>query len=77
MALRDKLETAGSNLSISNGNTPGYPDFALSKLHDTYSINGNPSFAQIPPIGAPSELDLDGNIPAYNYRDNTPEGRTF
>jgi hypothetical protein len=42
MALLDKLTTAGSNLSGLNGTTPSIPNFAGSKLHDTYSINDIP-----------------------------------
>jgi hypothetical protein len=43
-------------------------------LHDQYSINGNPNQANQP---QPSTLDLNGVIPANNYRDNTPEGASF
>jgi len=74
MALKDKLQTGGSPLSVLNGQTPPIPNFAGSKLHDTYSINDIP---QIPGKPAPSQLDLDGKIPSNNYRDNAPEGRTF
>ncbi len=74
MALRDKLETAGSNLSSLNGGTPPIPNFAGSKLHDTYSINDIPYITGKP---SPSQLDLNGDVPASNYRDNAPEGRTF
>jgi hypothetical protein len=74
MALRDKLETAGSNLSSLNGGTPPIPNFAGSKLHDTYSIDNIPNIVGKP---SPSQLDLNGDVPASNYRDNAPEGRTF
>tara|TARA_R110000822_G_scaffold95686_7_gene218488 strand:- start:623 stop:847 length:225 start_codon:yes stop_codon:yes gene_type:complete len=74
MSLRAKLESGVSTLSSLNGGTPTVPDFALSKLHDTYSINGVP-FQPTKP--APSELDLNGLIPGSNYRANAPEGRTF
>ena len=74
MALLDKLTVAGSNLSSLNGGTPPIPNFAGSKLHDTYSINDIPSIANKP---SPSQLDLNGDVPANNYRDNAPEGRTF
>ena len=74
MALRDKLETAGSNLSSLNGGTPPIPNFAGSKLHDTYSIDNIPNIVGKP---SPSQLDLDGTIPASNYRDNAPEGSSF
>ena len=74
MALKDKLQTGGSPLSVLNGQTPPIPNFAGSKLHDTYSINDIP---QIPGKPAPSQLDLNGENPVSNYRANAPEGRTF
>jgi|TARA_R110000764_G_scaffold37853_1_gene83973 hypothetical protein len=73
-SLLNKLTVGGSNLSSLDGTTPSIPDFALSKLHDTYSINNIPF---IPSKPSPSQLDLNGAVPAYNYRDNTPEGMTF
>ena len=39
-----------------------------SKLHDQYSINGNPNIDNRP---APSTLDLDGKTPS-KYVDNLP-----
>ena len=40
MGLLDKLQTqGGSNLSNLNGRTPSTPEFAQSKLHDTYSAD--------------------------------------
>ena len=74
MALLNKLTTGASNLTNLNGVTPITPDYKQSKVHDTYSINNNP---QIPGLPSPSILDLEGITPAYNYRDNAPEGRTF
>ena len=74
MALKDKLQTGGSPLSVLNGQTPPIPNFEGSKLHDTYSINDIP---QIPNKPAPSQLDLNGEVPVSNYRANAPEGRTF
>ena len=74
MALLDKLTIAGSNLSSLNGTTPSIPNFAGSKLHYTYSINDIPNILNKP---SPSQLDLNGDVPASNYRDNAPEGRTF
>ena len=74
MALLDKLNTAGSTLSNLNGATATIPDFAGSKLHKTYSINDTPV---IPGKPAPSELDLNGEVPSTNYRDNAPEGASF
>ena len=73
-SLINKLESAGSTLSGLDGATPTVPDFALSKLHDTYSINDIPV---IPNKPSPSQLDLNGVTPTYNYRDNTPEGSSF
>ena len=77
MGLLDKL-TAGvvSTLSNGNGSTPSIPVGATdqSKLQDTYSINGIPN---VPNKPQPSTLDLDGVVPANNYRDNTPEGASF
>jgi len=74
MALINKLQTGGSVLSNLNGVTPSIPNFKGSKLHDTYSINDIPT---IPGKPSPSQLDLNGEIPANNYRDNSPEGRSF
>ena len=77
MGLLDKLTTGvGSTLSNGNGSTPSIPVGATdqSKLHDQYSINGNPNQANKP---QPSTLDLDGVVPSNNYRDNTPEGASF
>lgn len=75
-SLLNKLTgtSGGSVLSELDGATPTVPDFALSKLHDTYSINNQPFIANKP---SPSELDLNGAVPTYNYRDNAPEGMTF
>ena len=73
-SLLNKLQNAGSTLSGLDGATPTVPDFALSKLHDTYSINDIPFIPEKP---SPSQLDLNGVTPTYNYRDNTPEGSSF
>ena len=74
MALINKLQSGGSPLSVLNGGTPPIPDFAASTLHDTYSINDIPIMPGKP---APSQLDLNGEVPTSNYRANAPEGRTF
>jgi hypothetical protein len=72
MSLLKKLKKDGSELSQFNGETPesivpgGTPD---SKLHDSYSINGNPG---LPGFPTPSELDLNGETPS-KYTDNLPE----
>ncbi len=52
------------------GKTPAVMPGSLrsSKLHDTFSINGQPGIAG---KGAPSLLDLNGNTPTQ-YIDNLP-----
>ena len=74
MALINKLQQGGSTYSNLNGQTPSIPVYADSKLHFEYSINGNPN---VPSKPSPSTLDLDGQTPSYNYRDNAPEGASF
>ena len=66
MGLLNKLETGQSTLTGLNGGTPSTPEFSLSKLHDTYSVNGNPKINNKP---EPSSLD-SGN-PA-RYLNNLP-----
>lgn len=70
MGLLDKLTQQGSNLSQFDGATP--PNMpgasAQSKLHNQYSINGNPILINKP---SPSQLDLDGKTPP-KYTDNLP-----
>jgi hypothetical protein len=72
--LKHELLTQGSPLSNLNGGQGPQPDFAQSKVQDTYSINGIPNLPNLPP---PSQLDLQGEVPAYNYADNAPEGASF
>ena len=74
MALLNKLQNQGSPLSNLNGGTATVPNFKGSKLHDTYSINDIPV---VPGKPAPSQLDLNGEKPENNYRDNAPEGASF
>ena len=57
--IQDKLEKKGSPLSL-NGKTPTTIDLKGSKVHNTYSINGDPSILGKP---KPSQLDLDGKTP--------------
>ena len=66
MGLRDKLINDGSNLSNLNGSTPSIPDFAISKLHDTYSVDGIPNLN-----GKPAPSNLDSGAPV-KYLDNLP-----
>jgi len=70
-SLKNMLENDGTPLSVENGGTPAIPDFADSKLHDTYSMDGIPEILGKP---APSQLDLDGGYPTENgrYIDNLP-----
>jgi hypothetical protein len=79
MGLLDKLTSStgtGSPLSKGNGSTPATPVGATpeSKLQYTYSINGIPN---VPNKPQPSTLDLNGVVPANNYKDNSPEGASF
>ena len=60
-----------SVLSNVNGITPNIPNFAESKLHNTYSLDGIPGLNGKP---NPSVLDLNGATPSNNYRDNSPSG---
>lgn len=69
MSILNKLTQKGTPLSVGNGATPSTPDFAESKLHDTYSINGSPSLNGKPQS---SNLDLNGQTPS-KYLDNLPQ----
>jgi len=71
MGLKDKLANNGSNLTQWNGLTPSDMPGAnpQSRLHNEYSINGNPKMAKKTP---PSQLDLDGITPP-KYTNNLPE----
>jgi len=76
MGLLDKLQGQGSVLAQYDGKTP--PQFQnvakQSKLHNEYSINGNP---RLPGNPQPSTLDWDGKTPTiigkFPYLDNLPE----
>jgi len=70
MGLLDKLTTEGSQLSGFDGATPPVTnqDTAESKLHYSYSLNGNPN---IPGYPTPSQLDTNGVTPP-KYSDNLP-----
>lgn len=70
MGLKDKLQNQGSNLSKYDGATVPQMDGAKpgSKLHDEYSINGNPN---VPGKPTPSNLDLNGVTPPQ-YLNNLP-----
>lgn len=71
MSLINKLTSQGSPLTPYNGNQP--PQMANltpnSRLHNQYSINGNPFLDNKP---TPSQLDLNGVTPP-KYSDNPPQ----
>lgn len=87
-SLLKKYEAGGNPLALAGSPAnPEIPNFAGSKLHDTYSINDVPFIAGKP---SPSQLDLNGvdpigslNDPAYGtlndsfangpYLNNLPE----
>jgi hypothetical protein len=69
MGIKDKLLNQGSNLTDLDGSTPSIPNFANSRLHREYSINGIPN---VPGKPSPSNLDLDGQTPS-KYMNNLPE----
>ena len=66
MSILNKLQSDGSTLSKLNGTTPNVKNFAESKVHDTYSINGNPNVINKP---SPSRLDPES---ITKYTDNLP-----
>lgn len=68
MGILNKLQSQGSALSKLNGTTPKVPEFAESKVHDTYSINGNPSLTDLP---SPSRLSFEAGL-GGKYVDNLP-----
>ena len=70
MSLKNKLANDGSPLTKYNGATPSTMPGASeqSKLHNQYSINGNPNMVMKP---SPSTLDLNGLTPS-KYTDNLP-----
>lgn len=67
MGILNKLQNGGSTLSNLNGATPSIPNFSLSKVHDTYSVNGNPNVS-----GKPAPSNLDQPTPV-KYLDNLPQ----
>lgn len=70
MGLKNKLAADGSNLTKWDGSTPSTMPGASeqSRLHNEYSINGNPNMSMKP---TPSTLDLNGLTPS-KYSDNFP-----
>ena len=74
MSILNSFTANGSILSNLNGQQGPQPDFSQSKLHDEYSINGDPFVKQQP---SPSTLSLKGITPPGAYKNNAPEGRSF
>lgn len=74
MSILNTLTSQGSILSNLNGSQGPQPNFDQSKLHDEYSLNGNPFLKSEP---KPTVLGLKGLTPSNSYRNNTPEGRSF
>lgn len=77
MGLLNKLQNDGSNLSEFDGTTPPVSIGATdqSTLHNQYSLNGNPSMAEMyfqSTLPNPAALDLDGVTPP-KYLDNPPQ----
>jgi hypothetical protein len=58
-----------SKLSQGGKTQNNVPELVVSKLHNQYSINGNPNVVSKP---QPSHLDLDGKTPT-KYTDNLPK----
>jgi len=58
-----------STLSQGGITQDNVPELVVSKLHNEYSINGNPNIINKP---KPSILDLDGKAPS-KYTDNLPK----
>lgn len=71
MGLLDKLPDSTFGLK---GEKPAIRDGALSTstIHFKSSINNDPSIKR-----KPSDLDLNGEIPAGTYRERSPEGASF
>ena len=87
MNLEQRLRTKGSTLTQSDGrNIPGYD--GVSKLDPINLYNSNLDLNGIQPVAynkaskqvttglVKSALDLDGQTPKNNYRDNAPEGQS-
>lgn len=69
MSILKKLQEQGSLLSEYDGKTPPTIAVANSKLHYSYSIDGEPLMPGKP---KPSMLDLNGKTPV-KYVDNLPK----
>ena len=58
-----------SSLSTGGITQNNLTQLQTSQQHNTYSINGTPSLPNLP---LPSQLDLNGQVPANNYLSNLP-----
>ena len=76
MGIKEKLLAGDAGVLAYGGATPPTMKGASdnSALHSTYSINGLPPETKKP---EPSILDLNGQTPANNYKDNLPEGASL
>ena len=76
MGIKEKLMAGDAGVLAYGGATPPTMKGAKdnSALHSTYSINGLPPEKKKP---EPSRLDLNGQTPANNYKDNLPEGASL
>ena len=76
MGIKEKLMAGDAGVLAYGGATPPTMKGASdnSALHSTYSINGLPPTPKKP---EPSILDLNGQVPSNNYKDNLPEGASF
>ena len=76
MGIKEKLMAGDAGVLAYGGATPPTMKGASdnSALHSTYSINGLPPEKKKP---EPSRLDLNGQTPSNNYKDNLPEGASF
>ena len=76
MGIKEKLMAGDAGVLAYGGATPPTMKGAKdnSALHSTYSINGLPPEKKKPD---PSRLDLNGQTPANNYKDNLPEGASL
>ena len=78
-SLLNKYNAGGNPLARPESpSTPGTPDFAVSTLHDEYSLDGNPNGLAVKPkngsLPDPTKL---ANLDPIKYKDTSPEGTSF
>jgi len=78
-SLEDRLKVDGSPLSKDNGGTPSIPDFAISTLHNEYSLDSNPDKLSVRPRNGdlPNATSLASGDGVEKYKDNLPAGSSF